>query len=550
MTNSLFPALLLAPALSQQGLFMGACKLAFYLTGTTTLATVYDAGGHPISQAANGAGVVGVAADGFGRFPSIYLDDAVTYRAILRTAAGVQIGAEIDPLVPSGKTTAKLARSTGAGLVGFSQDEGYASGTIGLHNQSFVSITDAPFNAKCDGTTDDHTAIMAALNSGAKVVYANVDTFKSNGTIIPPAGVSFVGAGNTSWIVGANVVGARVLSYSKLQGFKFQFPGGHTQNGVEAGDLTNFADRAVLQDLFITGAGNDGLQIRNGNCGSIRDVTSLNNGRDGINFTKETNDNNAWKLEGRIDLRANTRDGLHLEMGSSASDPLAPKSNSADLVTTQNNGRYGLYCGTRSNSFVIYSEANTTADIFLDTYAYGNALTVVEAGAMTNNGQGNFITTHNADADYKRQFVGTVMLDGSYGTGGLSINNNSTVGKLRFLHTAAAQFAMQLDGSGADQVIVFENIAQDGSGVKQWECNHTVKGDLVLARQVNETHGTCVIQARVYMGSGNKFIAYGTGDPSGQLTADPGSMFHSDTGNWAKKQGTGGGTSGWVNLTP
>jgi hypothetical protein len=79
------------PALSLQGDFMASATLTFSLSGTTTAATVYaDAAlSVPLGSV--------VAADAYGRFPSIYLDNAVLYRCVLKNAQGVQIGAQVDP---------------------------------------------------------------------------------------------------------------------------------------------------------------------------------------------------------------------------------------------------------------------------------------------------------------------------------------------------------------------------------------------------------------------------------------------------------------------
>jgi hypothetical protein len=79
------------PALSLQGDFMAACTLTFTLSGTTTAASVYaDA------SLSTSLGSV-VAADAYGRFSSIYLDDSIAYRVVLKNAQGVQIGTEVDP---------------------------------------------------------------------------------------------------------------------------------------------------------------------------------------------------------------------------------------------------------------------------------------------------------------------------------------------------------------------------------------------------------------------------------------------------------------------
>ncbi|WP_016744392.1 hypothetical protein [Rhizorhabdus wittichii] len=91
------------PALTVLGLQAPAAKMAFYLSGTNTLATVYDEDGDPIDQSANIYGTVGVAADITGRFPQIYLGAEDAYRVVLRTAQGAQIGNQVDPYTNFGK---------------------------------------------------------------------------------------------------------------------------------------------------------------------------------------------------------------------------------------------------------------------------------------------------------------------------------------------------------------------------------------------------------------------------------------------------------------
>lgn len=55
--------------------------------------------------------------------------------------------------------------SQGGGLVAFTQSATYQGGTVGGRLQQTISIKDAPYNAKCDGSTDDYAAIMAAYNA-------------------------------------------------------------------------------------------------------------------------------------------------------------------------------------------------------------------------------------------------------------------------------------------------------------------------------------------------------------------------------------------------
>jgi len=182
MATSLFP-FVLVPALQNNGTFAAGAKIAFYLSETTTLATVYDADGDPISQAANGFGTVGVSADAFGRFPSIYLDNSLTYRAVLRTAAGVQLGDEIDPISDS---LATLAGTSGSSLIGFIQSgTGATPRTVQDKLRDFVGVTD--FGGAADGTTDNSGAVTAAQATGRNVVFqSGVHKFNSNVTIRDP----------------------------------------------------------------------------------------------------------------------------------------------------------------------------------------------------------------------------------------------------------------------------------------------------------------------------------------------------------------------------
>ena len=486
-----------------------------------------------------------------------------TFSAPTTSSASINLPAGVAPTSPNdgdvwATSSGMFARVNGstiqfapltASQIPFSQTPSATAGTVAAKLQQVVSVTDAPYNADPTGATDS-TAAFQAAEAASLYVYVPAGTYKLSSTItLRPYG-QIIGAGPTNTILTETTdsVAFVTQAYSQLRQLQVGKSGSHTKDLIEVGSVSLDGGRTVISDVTVSGAGQDGIALINGNLGTLQNISSFSNGRDGIRFTAQTNDHNAWTLQGYIDLRANARDGLNFTAGSSPGDPLAPRSNSGNLIVTQNNGRYGVYVGTRSNNLVVYSEANTTADIFLDTYAYGNDVTILEGGVITDHGSANLLTTHNADADYKRQFVGNVLFDGTYGTGGLTINNNATVGKLHLFHSGAAQSKMEFDGSGADQALTFENVAVDGGGNKQWEINAVLKGDLNVARQVNETHGTCVVQARAYLGSGNKFIAYGTGDPTGQLTGDPGSQFNSDLGMYFKAAGSGGGSAGWVKV--
>src|SRR5882762_6987445 len=83
--------------LSAAGLPMPLCYRFFYVTGTTTLAPVYQDGilTFPYSQ-----NPTPITSDSNGRFPPIYLDPAIVYRVQLWTAANVKLE-DVDPYVPA-----------------------------------------------------------------------------------------------------------------------------------------------------------------------------------------------------------------------------------------------------------------------------------------------------------------------------------------------------------------------------------------------------------------------------------------------------------------
>lgn len=91
----------LIQATDNNGNPVSGAKWHFYLTGGLTTTPVYSD-----ADLSTSLGVT-VTADAAGNFVPIYLDDAVTYRAILKTSAGATLrGMDIDPVSGSGGATA------------------------------------------------------------------------------------------------------------------------------------------------------------------------------------------------------------------------------------------------------------------------------------------------------------------------------------------------------------------------------------------------------------------------------------------------------------
>jgi len=176
-------------------------KWFFYATGTTTPQTVYT------TDARNVAHANPVVADSTGKFANIFFDPALIYRGVLKNADESVTLYDIDPI--SSSLIAVFSDAAGSDLVGFSHANTYAPGTIGDNLKRFVCVTDAPFNAKGDGVTDDTAAIQAAVDymTEAGTLYFPVGRYRLTDEIVVGSvgGTVFAGAGGNDAVFGAPV---------------------------------------------------------------------------------------------------------------------------------------------------------------------------------------------------------------------------------------------------------------------------------------------------------------------------------------------------------
>lgn len=96
-----------------------------------------------------------------------------------------------------------LGTTSGAGEIGFSHSIAYARGTVGEHLRHMRYVTDFPYNATGDGTTNDLAAINAALAQGGDVYLPGPTdntqrTYKCDGRVLMPIA-------GTRLLVGSNV---------------------------------------------------------------------------------------------------------------------------------------------------------------------------------------------------------------------------------------------------------------------------------------------------------------------------------------------------------
>lgn len=94
---------------------VAAARLFFYLSGTTTKATIYSDSALSLVLANP------VICDAFGRAPPVYIDSSLRYRLHVQTANGSVVGDDIDPYIP-GTIAGILAVGSAAGGLFYAND--------------------------------------------------------------------------------------------------------------------------------------------------------------------------------------------------------------------------------------------------------------------------------------------------------------------------------------------------------------------------------------------------------------------------------------------
>ncbi len=214
-TSALMPVPRQSPLDNNGHTITGACMYSYASGGTTPQATYNNAS----LMTANANPMV---IDANGRLPAVYLSP-VSYKIVFAQRSmgscpatpGTVMWSQ-DPVFDTGLQAraaldaeiALLATAAGAGKIGFSQSSTYSAGTVGKKLQQTVSITDPPFNAVCDGSTDTTAAWNAALaflgSSGGQItIPPGVDCRTATGITINVGTTKYiriVGGGNSSVI--------------------------------------------------------------------------------------------------------------------------------------------------------------------------------------------------------------------------------------------------------------------------------------------------------------------------------------------------------------
>lgn len=255
------------------------------------------------------------------------------------------------------------------------------------------------YGAVGDGTTDDTTAIQAALDAAAAA---------GGGVVEVPTGLYKF---TSSLTVGEQIT-LRGRGYAISTGASNRAPACLLKNGTFTGvDLTGASSGLeMIQVDGDTANGGDGIRIANQRC-HLRDVSSTSHGGVGVRIGITTTNCNLWRISNLITV-GNGSHGLYIhDPDASAPDVnagllmgLDSRSNGGDGLSIDNafdnnyfgvqcasNTGYGVHCvGTASLKstgqafWFPYTETNTAGDVLLDTYSNYCVLFGYRTGSLTN----------------------------------------------------------------------------------------------------------------------------------------------------------------------
>jgi hypothetical protein len=114
----------------------------------------------------------------------------------------------------TGSISGLTAPAFTSAAISYDTSVSYSQGTLGLALQTVTNVKNAPYNAKGDGSTDDTTAIQAAITAvataGGGVVFIPPGSYKITG--------AFTIAGNGVRIVGAGMYATRLRHFNTDSG--------------------------------------------------------------------------------------------------------------------------------------------------------------------------------------------------------------------------------------------------------------------------------------------------------------------------------------------
>ena len=239
-------------AIGADGLAMSGAKIYFYLTGTTTLTDSYQA------SSGGSAHANPVVADSGGLFASIYINDAIQTRAVLKNSAGTTI-LDIDPVNPAiavaadSITDTELATGAAAANLGYTPANVAGDTFTGAVKMSgtptSLGTTDLGFRGVPMTTHDaTYTFVIDDAGKGALHTSGSAHTWT-----IPPVGTVAYPVGSTIVLVNT---GAGAVTIARGAGVALRIAGASTDGSktlAQYGIATLFMP--VADTWYISGAG-------------------------------------------------------------------------------------------------------------------------------------------------------------------------------------------------------------------------------------------------------------------------------------------------------
>lgn len=239
-------------AIGADGLAMSGAKIYFYLTGTTTLTDSYQA------SSGGSAHANPVVADSGGLFASIYINDAIQTRAVLKNSAGTTI-LDIDPVNPAiavaadSITDTELATGAAAANLGYTPANVAGDTFTGAVKMSgtptSLGTTDLGFRGVPMTTHDaTYTFVIDDAGKGALHTSGSAHTWT-----IPPVGTVAYPVGSTIVLVNT---GAGAVTIARGAGVALRIAGSSTDGSktlAQYGVATLFMP--VSDTWYISGAG-------------------------------------------------------------------------------------------------------------------------------------------------------------------------------------------------------------------------------------------------------------------------------------------------------
>lgn len=164
----------------------------------------------------------------------------------------------------------------------FSHANSYAMGSLGAKLRNAVSVTDAPFNARGDGVTDDTAAIQAALDTGKDVFVPGAASHYriTAALLIAVNGQRLYGEGNRSQIrqvaANANVIAANGRVGVGVENLHLYAPGTFTSYTNGAGVHLTGCSRSRVVGVTVENHRGGGVVLYNTNDSEVEGCRFIN----------------------------------------------------------------------------------------------------------------------------------------------------------------------------------------------------------------------------------------------------------------------------------